>query len=393
MIFMGADNVPGDASLKKEAEDTIRMLNEDIQPSDSINIFVQLHADGRIERQHVWRGKRTAVNLALEDSTNGKALTRFLDWAMETSEHRPGDYSMLVMWGHTFEFGVGPQVLRNGIDALDFAELSDVMGRFQQEHARKYPNVYGPDEVPKLNIIGFDACDVATVEMACQLEPFADYLLASQIGVPLPGWPYGEVLGRLRDPKGDVMGPAELGSYIARRYCAHYAAQDRRVTLSMLDLKRAPTLFDLAERLARRLALVLDDGDEFDVVYDLFFHSRTPDDRPFIDVADFCLNLMRDSGYQSVRQAAEALGDFLITPNPGDFESEAIRPSAVGVGRPFIVENSRNSADTAGLNGVSLYAPHVADHDFEKASYFYDKFAFAQKTLWGQLVQGLAMSQ
>ena len=40
---------------------------------------------------------------------------------------------------------------------------------------------YGAPQA-KLDILAFDACDLATVEMACQLEPFAKYLLGSQIG-------------------------------------------------------------------------------------------------------------------------------------------------------------------------------------------------------------------
>jgi hypothetical protein len=134
-----------------------------------------------------------------------------------------------------------------------------------------------------------------------------------------------------------------------------------------------------------------DDVEELEIVYDLFLQSRTPDDRPFIDVADFCFRLMRNSRYGDVRAAAEALGDFLLTPYPDAVGPANERRSEFGVERPFIVENCRNSADTACLNGVSLYAPHVSDNDSARAVYFYDKFVFAQQTLWSQLVHGLAL--
>src|SRR4029453_6791486 len=130
---------------------------------------------------------------------------------------------------------------------------------------KKYAAYYPGDEQPKLDIVAFDACDLATVEMACQLQPLAEYLPPSQIGVPLPGWPYDKVLTRLADPKGDLMGPAELGSYIARRFCEFWGADDRAkpVTMSLLDLKQALSLFDLTESLARRLAIALaSDADE-----------------------------------------------------------------------------------------------------------------------------------
>ena len=58
--------------------------------------------------------------------------------------------------------------------------------------------------------------------MACQLQPFAKYLLGSEIGIPIPGWPYDRILDRLRNPKGRLMAPPEFGSYVVRRFCESY---------------------------------------------------------------------------------------------------------------------------------------------------------------------------
>jgi hypothetical protein len=398
MIFMGADQVPGNADLLPEAMKSIAQMKQvkaKYPKSDQLSIFVQLHAEDEIRRLHVGHGDLKREDLSQEDATNGNALTSLIAWAIKTNRHRRKDYSMLVMWGHSYLFGVGPQRLRNGLDALDFAELSDVLQRFQREQRLKYAQYYPGDEQPKLDIVAFDACDLATVEMACQLEPFADYLLASQIGVPLPGWPYEKVLTRLADPKGDLMGPPELGSYIARRFCEFYAADDRPkpVTMSVLDLKQAPLLFDLTESLARSLAIALaNDEEEMSLVYELFLRSRSPDGRPFVDVADLCWSLIRDGSDGDVRDAAQALGNLLVSPHPDKKpERKEERGSALGLKKPFIVENCRNSAETAGMNGVSLYAPHVSDNDFGKAIHFYEKFLLAQKTLWSELVHGLAL--
>jgi len=409
MVFMGADKIPGNADLLPEAKKTIEAMKQVIAAmreksseksktegvpqkdlkAEPLNIFVHLHSEGRLQRLHVGKGDLEPADLSQEDATNGNALTSLIAWAVRENSHRRKDYSMLVMWGHSYLFGVGPQTLQYGIDALDFAELSDVLERFQRNHKKKYAADYPGDEQPKLDIVAFDACDLATVEMAYQLQPFADYLLASQIGVPLPGWPYEKVLTRLADPMGVLMGPAELGSYVARRFCEFYAADDRAkpVTMSVLDLKRALSLFDLTESLARRIAIVIsNDDDEMDLVYRLFLQSRTPDGRPFIDVADFCVHLIRNSRYDDVREAARQLGNLLVSPHPN-----APGGSENGAKKPFIVENCRNSAETAGMNGVSLYAPHVSDNDFQTALHFYEKFLFAQKTLWSELVHGLAL--
>jgi hypothetical protein len=375
---------------KKEVKRVKEAKAKDAKERERLNIFVQLHRKGRVERLHLGHGTRPTDDAA-QDATNGTALTSFIDDSIAASKHHPSEHSMLVLWGHAYRFGIGPQATRHGVDALDFAELATVLRSFQEEHKTKYPQFYGQEEKPKLDIVAFDACDLASIEMAYQLYPFAKYLLASQIGIPLPGWPYDKVLDRLQDPKGRVMGPAELGSYIARRFCAKYAADDRMVALSMLDLQQARQLFEATEALARRLAIaVSQDPDELRRVHDMFVRSRTPDKRPFVDVAALCWDILRNCRDDDAVRAAMKLGDILISPNPTLTEEGG--GSAVGAGKPFIVENSRNSAETAGLHGVNLYAPHVSDnHDWEGASHFYEKFLFAQQTLWSTLVHALTL--
>ena len=165
---------------------------------------------------------------------------------------------MLVLWGHAYDFAFGRSLTREGVvDAIDFVELSGMLQRLQDRMQDCY-NRYGDpsDERPTLDIIGFDACDVATVEMACQLQPFAKFLLGSEIGIPIPGWPYDRILDRLRNPQGRLMTPPEFGSYVVRRFCESYPASSP-VSLTLLNLAHAPRLFELAEALAVELAIAI----------------------------------------------------------------------------------------------------------------------------------------
>jgi hypothetical protein len=193
------------------------------------------------------------------------------------------------------------------------------------------------------------------------------------------------------------MGPAELGTYVVRRYCESYKApmsgedgdkEERAVSLTLLDLQRSPTLFELTEALARELAVAMDgDDSELSLAMDLFSRSQTIEGKPFVDVAELCLNLYRYCDSGDVRDAAERLGNFLISASPA-----VPGKSEEGAGRPFIVEHGRNALPTALLHGVSLYAPHVAldSHDPALASHWYEKFVFAKQTLWNELVRALA---
>ena len=223
MVFMGADTIEGNAPLISAAEADLTEMRF-VGSGKALNIFVQVHRGKDVvpKRGRITRDMPAGID-ALEDvpenqtsPAHGHALESFILDTLETLiklGHDPRDphhHFMLVLWGHAYDFAIGRTHTTGGtIDALDFAELSRVLERLQTR--------YGATG-KKLDILGFDACDLSTVEMACQLEPFAQYLLGSQIGIPIPGWPYDRILDRLYTPFGKVMRPAELGSYIVRRF-------------------------------------------------------------------------------------------------------------------------------------------------------------------------------
>ena len=374
MVFMGADTIEGNAPMHDAADADLREMAS-VGSGDALNIFAQVHTKGATRRSHVGVTKLT-------DVAEDEALEGFIRWALGASGHDPNNpnhYSMLVLWGHAYDFAIGHARTKDGtIDALDFAELSLILKRLQAG--------FGAGGKAKLDILGFDACDLATVEMACQLQPFASYLLGSQIGIPIPGWPYDRILDRLRNPLRRLMGPAEFGSYVVRRYCESYRAT-RTVSLTLLHLDRADELMAHSEVLALTLTKAITENTESRArIAELFAQSQTSFDKPYVDVADLCLNLVRYSGDPFVTEAARALGDFLISP-----QSRVVGGSASGLGRPFVVDHGRNAGQTARLNGVSVYAPHVAPiNDFAAVRHLYESFVFARATHWSGLVHRLA---
>lgn len=395
MVFMGAGSIQGDAPLEAYVKADLEEIQKGLAAGGwkgKVDVFVEIHGLGRPTRQHI--GVDTEPEFVPDSGggVDGKPILAFLEWALKTSRHRADDHSLLVLWGHAYEFAMGRQETTSGVDGLDVAEFAGALKAFQ-DTARKVMGV-GKEYTPKLDLIGFDTCDAATLELANQLAPFADYLLASQIGVPLPGWPYDTILERLLDARsGKVMTPADLGSFVVRRFAERYSQPGmdglpRPVSLTLLDLARAPEAFDAAEILAGALARAsASDVDELDTIVDQFFNAQTTDGKPFIDVADFCLNLSRHSASEEVRQVARALGDILIRPR-----LDASHPDSDGRGS-LVVELARNAHQTAKLHGVSLYAPFVVDEndfDWRTSRFWYNKFDFTGETFWGRLVHVLA---
>ena len=187
--------------------------------SPNLEIFVERHGGGKAERFTLTGGVKTRTACATICGARGSddrncvdGLHRSFDGS--TSPIRTRVYTMLVLWGHAYRFAIAHSQTQSGIDALDFAELAAVLDEFQEQKRKQVVAAGGdPSKTPKLDIVAFDACSLATIETACQLAPYARFLIASEVGVPLPGWPYFSILERLAKPEGDrIMGPAELGS-------------------------------------------------------------------------------------------------------------------------------------------------------------------------------------
>ena len=181
------------------------------------------------------------------------------------------------------------------------------------------------------------------------------------------------------------MRASELGSYIVRRYSESYTAE-HPVSLTLLDLRQADELFASVEVLARMLIRHVGEVGAREQMATSFARSQTAPRKAFVDLADLCLNLLLDGKDPLVIEAARAVGNFLISPKP-----PLVGQSAEGRGRPFVVDHGRNAAETARLNGLSIYAPHVSPaEDFDALHSLYQSFVFAQKTQWSELVHTLA---
>lgn len=376
MVFMGANSFEGNLPLDVAADHDLAEMRA-IGSNEHLNIFVEKHDDKSVVREHVGvpdsnfnRAKSPRKGL------DGKTLVDFVKQALTRAGHGYADHTMLVMWGHTYKFAFGRKRERDGTeDLLDFAELTNTLREFQQSMGGK-----------KLDIIGFDSCEASTVEMACQLHPYANYLLSSEIGIPLPGWPYDRILDRIKDPQGLIMRPAEFGTYVVRRFCESYKAKDDAVSLTLLDLVHARDLAANVAWLAQRLAIALSDDGERSILLDSFGRAQTELGRPYVDVADLCVNLIRESRDAGVVAAARELGDFLVSP-----QGNVVGRSHEDVWRPLVVEHGRNAGVLARLNGISLYAPHlVPDKEMEVAERLYNNFNFTKMNLWRDLVHALA---
>jgi len=94
-----------------------------------------------------------------------------------------------------------------------------------------------------IDLIGFDECNMAMLEVAFLVQDFSDVMVGSAM-IESNMWPYDRILGDLTaNPKMDA---ATLGSTIVK----DYAAVNPTFTLSAMDLSQTPPLVDDVSGLA-----------------------------------------------------------------------------------------------------------------------------------------------
>lgn len=161
---------------------------------------------------------------------SGKTLAEFIRYC---NEKHPADHRVLIIWDH----GAG--------SAGDFIndELYAMKGMSLAEFRTVLAEVCKNDPAnPPFEIIGFDACLMATIDVAKILHGYARYMVASQNQEPGVGWSYAKMLNSLS--KKTSMSGAEFGRIICDTYLedCRKGNEEDRATLSLTDLSKVPAL-------------------------------------------------------------------------------------------------------------------------------------------------------
>ncbi|MHA1931577.1 MAG: clostripain-related cysteine peptidase, partial [Promethearchaeota archaeon] len=163
-------------------EDTINP-NDDIIRSERLDDTVELPALGDL------------------DSADSQTLIDFVNW---TINKYPANYYVLIFGAHG-DGWLGLMVETSGFPADEMLNMSDL--------------AYALDEITgggnnKLDIIGFDACLMAMLEVDYQIRPYVDYTIGSE--ELLYPWALDDVLANLTN--NPSMSPEQLVTQIVDNY-------------------------------------------------------------------------------------------------------------------------------------------------------------------------------
>ncbi|ACA93596.1 hypothetical protein I5693_34670 [Burkholderia cenocepacia] len=102
----------------------------------------------------------------------------------------------------------------------------------------------------RFDLIGFDACMMASIEVAVAFRPYADYLVASE-DLEVGGWNYERAFGDLVAQPG--MDARDLGTRIVDSYYDLRGADNPEFTISLVDLHALDSVIGVIDRLGTTL--------------------------------------------------------------------------------------------------------------------------------------------
>ncbi len=203
--------------------------------SENVNIVIQTGgartwrgngiSNSQIGR-YVVKGDKLQLVESQPQANMGQAQTleSFLEWGIE---NYAAEHMSLVFWNHG-----GGSISgvcfdeRNSYDSLSLSEVELALANATKNMTDKF------------DFIGFDACLMATMEVANMLKPYANYMIASEETEPGYGWEYTSIVNKMvENPDID---PVELGKVIVDTYYDSTAAigQGASATLSLVDLNK-----------------------------------------------------------------------------------------------------------------------------------------------------------
>ena len=219
-----------------DLEEKAGMATSDLQEimgaeiSDKVNIIVETGGTSKwqnnvISSKSNQRYRVTSKGLQLlEDNLGKKSMgdpNTLSDFIKYSKKNYPADRYMLIMWDHgggsLSAYGYDQHFPNNSMTLDEIATALKNGGC-------------------SFDMIGFDACLMATLETAIVLEPSADYMIASEEVEPGIGWHYTGWITALS--RNTSITTVDLGKKLIDDYVKEVSVQTPRsqATLSLIDL-------------------------------------------------------------------------------------------------------------------------------------------------------------
>ncbi len=249
------------------------------------------------------------------------------DFLLYLSDTYPDSRKMVILWDHGssyFGFGKDP-ITETRISVPDMKDaFSNSQGKF--------------------NLIGFDACSMADIEVIRLLYPFGDYYLASEDIEPEHGWDYYSIVSSLvQNPDMDMV---TFGELVIESYLNNPNHQQGSLTLSLIDLNKTNDFFTAFDKFTSKLNDLSSDP------------SRYPEISQMIGRLNG-IGVAKDSDGNDIELMVDLYSFIKIAHEEIDEDLDSI--NLLSVLEDFIIFE-KHDTQTSQMYGIGIFPPMMATH-------------------------------
>ena len=329
--------------------------------NNSVQLVTQLdHQGGGAYRYRVEQDRQTGPeaerhidspvlqSLGPVNMSDPKTLSDFLTWGIKSF---PAEHYMLVIADH----GKGWEGLVQDDSHkgwMSVPQLKQALDTAQKATGKK------------LDVLGFDACQMASVEVASEVKDYAKFMVASQALEGREGWPYSQILGQgqLADIHQAHLFKSDVEARQVVDMVVQSAAEAKDVlpTMSAFDLSK---MGELEKRLKNFSSVLAASGASGQQLREL--RSKTQTFGFVHDLGDFLKRVGEDAALQNKPELKQACEDCLAQ-----------------LSQVIVAEH--HTEENPGATGLSV--------ELKRSNDLYGKLGFATATDWKQAVDRFAQA-
>ena len=212
----------------------------------------------------------------------------------------------------------------------------------------------------KLDIVGFDACLMSTIEVVEAVAPYSDIMIGSEILEPGNGWDYSFLQLLVDNP---TTTPEQLGAKIVDTFVAQGQTVAESYALTMLDMRMAEYTIDSINALAElkdSTSLISD----LEAIRPNSVHVEPGDSSSAVDLLHLLNSLSEYTTDSKVKMAADRA---------------ASNVSAMILKAEF--NGDPNDIDTTGMTGISILFPNLENEWAKRTK------GMSENNQWGELME------
>jgi hypothetical protein len=325
LIYLGADN-----SLYQFSKTSIDHIEKQAIASDNLDVLAQW--DGPTQRdikRLFFSNRRKQIVKTPRSLRNVGRYTRlrsFIKWSFRTCS---SEKTALILWGHgdgvDHSYFYVPRITKTPINQSLLTEQSlalplPSLGATDLDEGvlnRNNPNVYLSDSQlaqllisceqngNAIDVLGFDACLMAMVEICYELREATSSMVASEAVIPKTSWPYASIISAIESQPD--LSPPEFGRVCVDEYDKEYSNRRNRpvINLSCFDLKQWDSVVLTMKDFISCLLGAVENSQSRSHIRSAMTTARYLEESDYIDVGTFCSEITRSFTSDQTGTSAE----------------------------------------------------------------------------------------